>query len=130
MPTAAAEGKRPKGKHGVHVAASPGPDRFLFSDLPTREVEMSTWELADDMYNCDGLIHDYHTLDPNSISAQRARSIAAGRAAAAELGLVAPVAAAAAGRALAEDAAATQPTPPANEPPGVAPAEANIATAN
>ena len=41
-------------------------------DLPTREVEMSTWELADDMYNCDGLIHDYHTLEPNSISAQRA----------------------------------------------------------
>ena len=39
MPTAAAEGKRPKGKHGVHVAASPGPDRFLFSDLPTREVK-------------------------------------------------------------------------------------------
>ena len=33
------EGKRPKGKHGVHVAASPGPDRFLFSDLPTREVK-------------------------------------------------------------------------------------------
>ena len=47
-------------------------------DLPTREVEMSTWELADDMYNCDGLIHDYHTLEPNSISAQRPRSIAAG----------------------------------------------------
>ena len=39
MPTAAAEGKRPKGKHGVHVAASPGPERFLFSDLPTREVK-------------------------------------------------------------------------------------------
>ena len=39
MPPAAAEGKRPKGKHGVHVAASPGPDRFLFSDLPTREVK-------------------------------------------------------------------------------------------
>ncbi len=38
MPTAA-EGKRRKGKHGVHVAASPGPDRFLFSDLPTREVK-------------------------------------------------------------------------------------------
>ena len=33
------ERKRPKGKHGVHVAASPGPDRFLFSDLPTREVK-------------------------------------------------------------------------------------------
>ena len=33
------EGKRPKGKHGVHVAASPTPDRFLFSDLPTREVK-------------------------------------------------------------------------------------------
>ena len=34
------EGKRPKAqKHGVHVAASPGPDRFLFSDLPTREVK-------------------------------------------------------------------------------------------
>ena len=39
MPTAAAEGKRPKGKHGVHVAASLTPDRFLFSDLPTREVK-------------------------------------------------------------------------------------------
>ena len=40
MPTAAAGGKRPKAqKHGVHVAASPGPDRFLFSDLPTREVK-------------------------------------------------------------------------------------------
>ena len=39
MPTAAAERKRPKGKHGVHVAASPGPERFLFSDLPTREVK-------------------------------------------------------------------------------------------
>ena len=39
MPPAAAEGKRPKGKHGVHVAASPGPERFLFSDLPTREVK-------------------------------------------------------------------------------------------
>ena len=34
------EGKRPKAqKHGVHVAASPTPDRFLFSDLPTREVK-------------------------------------------------------------------------------------------
>ena len=34
------EGKRPKAqKHGVHVAASPAPDRFLFSDLPTREVK-------------------------------------------------------------------------------------------
>ena len=101
-------------------------------DLPTREVEMSTWELADDMYNCDGLIHDYHTLEPNSISAQRARSIAAGRAAAAELGLVAPVAAAAAGRALPEDAAA-EPVPeqvPEPEPPGAAPSEANIATVN
>jgi hypothetical protein len=39
MPPAAAEGKRPKGKHGVHVAASSTPDRFLFSDLPTREVK-------------------------------------------------------------------------------------------
>ena len=48
MPPAAAEGdrprpsegKRPKAqKHGVHVAASPTPDRFLFSDLPTREVK-------------------------------------------------------------------------------------------
>ena len=39
MPPAAAEGRRPKGKHGVHVAALPGPDRFLFSDLPTREVK-------------------------------------------------------------------------------------------
>ncbi len=38
MPTAA-EGKRRKGKHGVHVAASPGQERFLFSDLPTREVK-------------------------------------------------------------------------------------------
>ena len=99
-------------------------------DLPTREVEMSTWELADDMYNCDGLIHDYPTLEPNSISAQRARSIAAGRAAAAELGLVAPVAAAAAGRALAEDAAEPEPTPPTEPTPGNAPAEANIANAN
>ena len=34
------EGKRPKAqKHGVHVVASPTPDRFLFSDLPTREVK-------------------------------------------------------------------------------------------
>ena len=34
------ERKRPKAqKHGVHVAASPTPDRFLFSDLPTREVK-------------------------------------------------------------------------------------------
>ena len=39
MPTAAAEGKRSKGKHGVHVAASSTPERFLFSDLPTREVK-------------------------------------------------------------------------------------------
>ena len=39
MPTAAAEGRRRKGKHGVHVAASSGQERFLFSDLPTREVK-------------------------------------------------------------------------------------------
>ena len=60
-------------------------------------------------------------------SARSARDlIAAGRAAAAELGLVAPVAAAAAGRALAEDAAEPVPEPPHDEgaPPGNAPAEA------